>query len=85
MPVEMPVSTEISWTRQDPREHQTQGSYLADMVPEDGLVGRVPQLPLEPRLRLSTVGDLRCRGSVLDLREVRHGIPHGDGPVGARG
>lgn len=60
-----------------------QGCYLADVVPEDGLVVRASQLPLEPGLWLSVVGDLRRRGSVLDLREVRHGVSHCDGSEGA--
>ena len=55
------------------------------MIPEDGLVVCAPQLPLEPGLWLSIVGNLRCRGSILDLREVGHGIPHRDGSEGAGG
>jgi hypothetical protein len=57
--------------------------HLADVVPEDGLVVRAPELPLEPGLRLPIVRDLRSRGPVPDLREVRHGVPHSDGPVWA--
>lgn len=33
--------------------------YLTDVVPEDGLVLRPTDLPLEPRLRLPVVGDLQ--------------------------
>lgn len=71
---------ERSWARSG--EGKT--AYLADMVPEDGLVVCSPQLPLEPGLWLSVVGDLWCRGSILDLREVRHGISHRDGSEGTR-
>lgn len=34
--------------------------YLTDVVPEDGLVLRAPELPLEPGLRLPVVGDFQC-------------------------
>ena len=36
---------------------------------------------LEVRLRISTVGNLLSLGAVLDLRQVAHGIFHGDGAI----
>lgn len=48
------------------------------MVPEDGLVLGASDMPLEPGLWLAIVGDLQGRGAVTDLREVRHGVPHGN-------
>lgn len=53
--------------------------YLTDVVPEDGLVLRAPELPLEPGLRFPVVRDLQGRSSIPDLRKVRHRVPHGDG------
>lgn len=51
-----------------------QGAHvLANVVSENGLVLRAPELPLEPGLRLALVGNLGRRGSALDLLEIRHG------------
>lgn len=55
--------------------------YLADVVFEDGLVLCASDLPLEPGLGLSVVGDLQSRRAVADLWQVRHGVPDCDGPV----
>lgn len=58
-------------------------AHLADVVPEDGLVLRASDLPLEPGLRLAIVGDLQGGGAVTDLGQVGHGVSDRDGPVDA--
>lgn len=55
--------------------------HLADVVSENGLVLCASDLPLEPGLRLSVVGNLQCGRTVADLRQIRHGVPDGDGSV----
>lgn len=64
-------------------EEQTVGltPHLADMIPEDGLVLRASDLPLEPGLRLSVVGDLQSSCSITNLWQVRHGVSDSDGSV----
>lgn len=51
------------------------------MISEDGLVLCSPDLPLEPGLWLPVVRDLQGSGSVADLWQVRHGVPHCDSSV----
>lgn len=56
-------------------------AHLADMVSENGLVLCASDLPLEPRLRLSVVGNLQCRRTVADLGQIRHSVSDSDGSV----
>lgn len=51
------------------------------MVSEDGLVLCASDLPLEPGLRLSVVGNLQCGRTVADLGQIRHGVSDSDGSV----
>lgn len=55
--------------------------HLADVVSENGLVLCASDLSLEPGLRLSIVGNLQCRCTVADLRQIRHGVSDSDGSV----
>lgn len=64
-------------------QRHSPATYLADVIPEDGLVLGAPDLPLEPGLGLPVVGDLQGRGTVPDLGQVGHGVPHRDGAEGA--
>lgn len=51
------------------------------MISEDWLVLCASDLPLEPGLRLSVVGNLQRCCTIADLWQVRHGVSDGDGSV----
>lgn len=51
------------------------------MVSEDRLILCASDLPLEPRLRFSVVGNLQCSCTVANLWQVRHGVSNSDGSV----
>lgn len=59
----------------------TNNPHLADVVSENGLVLCASDLPLEPGLRLSVVGNLQRRRTVADLGQIRHGVSDCDGSV----
>lgn len=61
------------------RERET--AHLADMISENWLILRAPNLPLEPRLRLPIVGDLQCGCTVANLWQIRHGVSDRDRSV----
>lgn len=51
------------------------------MISEDGLILCASDLPLEPRLRLSVVGNLQCSGTIANLWQIRHCVSNSDGSV----
>lgn len=68
---------------QMPKHLQGEGTDLTNVIPEDGLVLRATNVPLEPGLRLAVIGDFQSCGPVTDLWEVRHCVPHCDGAINA--
>lgn len=66
-----------------PKHLQGEGTDLTDVIPEDGLVLRATNVPLEPGLWLAVIGDFQRRGPVTDLWEVRHCVSHCDGAINA--
>lgn len=63
--------------------HYHKQAYLADMVPENGLILCTPNVSLEPGLWLAIIGNLQSRGSITDLWEVRHCVPDCNGSINA--
>lgn len=60
---------------------ECESTHLADMISEDGLILSTSDLPLEPGLGLSIVGNLQCCCTIANLGQIRHGVSNGDGPV----
>lgn len=59
----------------------TKSFHLADMISEDGLILCASDLPLEPGLRLSIVGNLQCSCTIANLWQIRHRVSDSDSSV----